>query len=75
MDSINIEGRKQKCFGSPLHGFWSTFGWMDFVYIILAQLVCSVLVYIDWVFTDLEFSLCQTRMGFERCSPGVVGQV
>lgn len=48
---------------------------MDFVYIILAQLVCSVLVYIDWVFTDLEFSLCQTGMGFERCSAGVVGQV
>lgn len=69
------EGSKSVLVHPHLHGFWSTFGWMDFVCIVLAPLVCRVLVYVDWAFTDLEFSLCQTGMGFERCSAGVVGQV
>lgn len=66
-DSIDIVGRKEKCFGLHVYRFWSIFGWMDLVYI---HLVLSISVCIKLVFSELEFSFGQTGMGFERCQAG-----
>lgn len=49
--------------------------WMNFVDIVLVCLAWSVLVCMRQVFANLEFSFCQTGMGFERYNAGVVGQV